>query len=171
MKKYKKIFGFLFPHKKGGYVKIDDVADMLFPLAYVSSPTVPTEELRKILAEEIWGSFVRTLFEVQHRNHLPTVMKETSLFDGAIEGRFADYLMGKAYPRYTKQVPSEDNFYEFLNTALKEKVKLHGDRPFLSIEGFRKWVYLKHSEYVALKPLEKMGAGIGGKKEWWEKRK
>ena len=124
MQRYKKILGFLFPHKKGEFVKVDDVADVLFPLAYTMEPTIETKKLREVLAAEVWGTFTRTFLEVQKR-----IDKED--FSFAVGGEIKDRPSSDYPMSYRHKRIYGDDFHEFLDAALKEKVRLHGDRPFL----------------------------------------
>ena len=54
MKKYKKLFGVIIEHAQGDLIKIQDLVDMLFPLAYKDS-SEESYAIRTILEQEIWG--------------------------------------------------------------------------------------------------------------------
>ena len=116
MKKYKKIFGFLFPSEKGTYIKLQDVIDKLFPLAYGPLKNISREDIRKIVEEDLWGSPMRALLEVRKKR---------------------------------------DDFYEFLDASLAEKVEVHQDRYKFTMGTLREWVALKFMEYRAFKEVKK----------------
>lgn len=54
MKKYKKLFGVIVEHVQGDLIRIQDLVDILYPLAYKDS-SEDSYAIRTILEQEIWG--------------------------------------------------------------------------------------------------------------------
>jgi hypothetical protein len=58
----------MLENKRGDWVKLQDVIDILFPLAYDGhGDSVSKKSIRDILQTEIWGNSIRTFLECRAR--------------------------------------------------------------------------------------------------------